>query len=224
MGERRRCPGRPRPGLGRPHQAGSDGQHGRRHQPGGDLHRVHRSGRLLALARRAGVDRGRPVRLHHGVGHQRPRPVRGGLPARADRDELGLRRRQRARPGRRDDRLPPDKPGPAGHARRGAPDRGQPCPGRVHGRSMGACPRPPARRGDPRRRTRRAHAAAPEPSQNGAIRPRCSPAAFAPLAQVRALGPERGVVAVAGIHPGRVREPVEQALGHVVDQRGEVRG
>jgi DNA-binding transcriptional ArsR family regulator len=50
------------------------------------------------------------------------------------------------------------------------------------------------------------------------------PAAGAPLAQVRAFGAERGVVAVPRVHPGLVREPVEQALGHVAEQRGEVRG
>jgi DNA-binding transcriptional ArsR family regulator/uncharacterized protein YndB with AHSA1/START domain len=49
------------------------------------------------------------------------------------------------------------------------------------------------------------------------------PAALAPLVQVGPLDAERGVVAVPGIHPGRVRERAEQALGHVVEQGGEVR-
>jgi len=49
------------------------------------------------------------------------------------------------------------------------------------------------------------------------------PAAGAPLAQVQAFGAERGVVAVPRIHPGPVGEPVEQALDHVGEQRGEVR-
>jgi DNA-binding transcriptional ArsR family regulator/uncharacterized protein YndB with AHSA1/START domain len=49
------------------------------------------------------------------------------------------------------------------------------------------------------------------------------PAAGAPLVQVGAFGPECGVVTVPGVHPGRVRERAEQALGHVGEQRGEVR-
>jgi DNA-binding transcriptional ArsR family regulator/uncharacterized protein YndB with AHSA1/START domain len=50
------------------------------------------------------------------------------------------------------------------------------------------------------------------------------PAAGAPLVQVGAFGPQRGVVAVSRVHPGRVRERAEQPLGHVAEQRGEVRG
>jgi MFS transporter, DHA2 family, methylenomycin A resistance protein len=48
------------------------------------------------------------------------------------------------------------------------------------------------------------------------------PAAFAPLAEVRALDSERGVLAMPRVHPGRVGQPVEQPLGHVGEQRGEV--
>jgi len=48
-----------------------------------------------------------------------------------------------------------------------------------------------------------------------------SPAAVAPLPKVGALGSQRRVVAVAGIHPGWIGEPVEQALGHVIEQQRE---
>ena len=47
------------------------------------------------------------------------------------------------------------------------------------------------------------------------------PAAGAPLVQVRALGAERGVLAVPGVHPCGVREPAEDLVGHVVDQGRE---
>jgi hypothetical protein len=57
------------------------------------------------------------------VGDQRARPVRAGLPAGADRDELGFRGRQHPGARRRDDRLPPGPAAPARRARRGAPDR-----------------------------------------------------------------------------------------------------
>src|SRR4051812_3268652 len=50
-----------------------------------------------------------------------------------------------------------------------------------------------------------------------------SPAAFAPLLDVRALGPQRRVAAVAGIDPGLVGQPAEQLGVDVVDQRGEPR-
>ena len=49
-----------------------------------------------------------------------------------------------------------------------------------------------------------------------------SPAAGAPLREVRALGAERRVVAVAGVEPGLVGQPVEELGGHVVDQGREV--
>src|SRR5215210_6477186 len=52
-------------------------------------------------------------------------------------------------------------------------------------------------------------------------RPSASPAALAPLLQVRALGAQRRVVAVAGVEPGLVGEPVEQLGGDVVDQLPE---
>ena len=41
---------------------------------------------------------GRAFRLHDGVGDERARPVRAGLPAGADRDALGFRRRQHPGP------------------------------------------------------------------------------------------------------------------------------
>jgi DNA-binding transcriptional ArsR family regulator/uncharacterized protein YndB with AHSA1/START domain len=68
-----------------------------------------------------------------------------------------------------------------------------------------------------------------DPGQPMAPRParpkrRDLPAALAPFVQVRALGTERGVAAVPGIHPGRIRERAEQAFVHVGEQRGEVRG
>jgi len=47
---------------------------------------------------------------------------------------------------------------------------------------------------------------------------RASPAAFAPLAEVRALRPQRGVVAMPRVYPGRVGQRAEQALGHVGKQ------
>jgi hypothetical protein len=47
------------------------------------------------------------------------------------------------------------------------------------------------------------------------------PAPLAPCGQVRALGAERGVLAVPRVHPGDVREPAEDLLGHVVDQGRE---
>jgi DNA-binding transcriptional ArsR family regulator/uncharacterized protein YndB with AHSA1/START domain len=70
---------------------------------------------------------------------------------------------------------------------------------------------------------------ASDPSQPMPPRPsrpkrRPLPAAGAPLVQVGPFGPQRGVVAVARVHPGRVRQRVEQALGDVIEQRGEVGG
>jgi hypothetical protein len=47
------------------------------------------------------------------------------------------------------------------------------------------------------------------------------PAALAPFGQVRALGPERGVAAVARVNPGRVGQPPEQLLRDAVVQRLE---
>ena len=64
----------------------------------------------------------------------------------------------------------------------------------------------------------------PMPARPGRPKRRDLPAAGAPFVQVRPLGAERGVVAVPGIDPGRVRERAEQAFGHVGEQRGEVRG
>jgi len=49
-----------------------------------------------------------------------------------------------------------------------------------------------------------------------------SPTAGAPLAQVRTFRAQGGVVAVPRVHPRRVREPVKEALGHVVEQQREV--
>jgi hypothetical protein len=43
------------------------------------------------------------------------------------------------------------------------------------------------------------------------------PAAFAPLREVGALVAEGGVVAVAGVEPGVVREVVEDSFGDVVE-------
>src|SRR3954462_6616176 len=48
------------------------------------------------------------------------------------------------------------------------------------------------------------------------------PAALAPLRQVRALGAEGGVLAVAGIEPGAVRVNTEQALLDVVEPGDEI--
>src|SRR5699024_4709729 len=47
------------------------------------------------------------------------------------------------------------------------------------------------------------------------------PAALSPFGQVWTLGAERRVVTVAGVHPGLVRESLEQLLLHIADQRGE---
>jgi hypothetical protein len=52
-------------------------------------------------------------------------------------------------------------------------------------------------------------------------RPRL-PASGTPFVEVGALRAEGGVVAVARVEPGVVRELVEDAGRHVVDQRGEV--
>ena len=49
-----------------------------------------------------------------------------------------------------------------------------------------------------------------------------SPAAGAPLGERGALGAERGVLAVAGVEPGLVGQPVEELVLDVVDQRREV--
>src|ERR671910_6263 len=49
-----------------------------------------------------------------------------------------------------------------------------------------------------------------------------SPASSAPLSELRSLGADRGVLAVAGIDPGVVRQRAEQPLLDVVDQAGEV--
>jgi hypothetical protein len=49
------------------------------------------------------------------------------------------------------------------------------------------------------------------------------PAALAPLLEVRALGPEGGVLPVPRIHPGAVRQPVEHLRHHALVQRGEPR-
>jgi DNA-binding transcriptional ArsR family regulator/uncharacterized protein YndB with AHSA1/START domain len=62
------------------------------------------------------------------------------------------------------------------------------------------------------------------PGQTGQRDPASLPAAGAPLAEVGALDAERGVISVPGVDPGRVGERGEQALGHVGEQRGEVRG
>src|SRR5580698_2830205 len=53
---------------------------------------------------------------------------------------------------------------------------------------------------------------------------RRSPAAFPPLAEMRALGSQRGVLAVPRVHPGTVGKRAEQPLGHVGEQRVEVLG
>ena len=45
-----------------------------------------------------------------------------------------------------------------------------------------------------------------------------SPAAFAPLTEMRALRLQRGVVAMPRVYPGRVGQRAEQALGHVGKQ------
>ncbi len=49
-----------------------------------------------------------------------------------------------------------------------------------------------------------------------------SPAAGTPLREGWALGAERAVVAVARVEPRVVRQPVEELVLHVVDERGEV--
>jgi hypothetical protein len=49
-----------------------------------------------------------------------------------------------------------------------------------------------------------------------------SPAAFAPFVELGAFRAEGGVVAVAGVEPGVVRELVEDPRLHVVEQRREV--
>ena len=64
--------------------------------PETDLHRLDRRRAVLALAAGSGHHRRGPVRGHAGVGHRGPRALRVRGPAPADRDELGLRRRQRA--------------------------------------------------------------------------------------------------------------------------------
>ena len=95
------------------------------------------------------------------------------------------------------DRLRQGRPEAAdskGHRRARASRRSQKASGTQSGANPHAC-------------TRRSH------------RRRKIPAAGAPLVHVRPLGAERGVVAVPGIHPGRVRERAEQAFGHVGEQR-----
>src|SRR5262249_39232918 len=47
------------------------------------------------------------------------------------------------------------------------------------------------------------------------------PAALAPRAPVRPLGPERGVLPVPRVHPGGVRQPAEDLRHHAVVQRRE---
>ena len=49
------------------------------------------------------------------------------------------------------------------------------------------------------------------------------PAAFAPLSQMRPLGPERGIRPVPRIDPGAVRQPVEDLRHHALVQRREPR-
>jgi len=58
----------------------------------------------------------------------------------------------------------------------------------------------------------------PMPPRPARPKRRSLPAAGAPLVHVGPLGAERGVVAVPGIHPGRVRERAEQAFAHVGEQ------
>ena len=48
------------------------------------------------------------------------------------------------------------------------------------------------------------------------------PAAGAPRRQVRALLAQRAVVAVAGVEPGVVRQDVEDAVFHIIEQRREI--
>jgi hypothetical protein len=55
----------------------------------------------------------------------------------------------------------------------------------------------------------------------GGLLARRLPAPLAPLTQVRPLGTERGVLPVPRVHPGGVRQPVEDLLHHAVVQRGE---
>jgi DNA-binding transcriptional ArsR family regulator/uncharacterized protein YndB with AHSA1/START domain len=64
----------------------------------------------------------------------------------------------------------------------------------------------------------------PVPPRPGRPKRRSLPAPSAPLVKVGPLDAERGVFAVPGIHPRRVRKRAEQTLGNVVEQRGEVRG
>ena len=82
-----------------------------------------------------------------------------------------------------------------------------------------------SRRAWPAPQTRTCRCPPGRPGPNGAIpaEKRKSPAALAPLADVGTFRAQRGVVAVPRVHPRRV-EAVEEALGHVVEQRSEVHG
>src|SRR5215217_4694933 len=60
------------------------------------------------------------------------------------------------------------------------------------------------------------------PSSGARCRPG-SPPARPPLAEMRPLGADRGVLAVPRVDPGLVRECAEQPLLDVVDQAGEPR-
>ena len=58
----------------------------------------------------------------------------------------------------------------------------------------------------------------PDIREGGRPWPFALPAALAPFFQVRPLGAERGVGAVAGVDPGGVGQAAEQLGRHVVEQ------
>src|SRR5690606_24400471 len=135
----------------------------------------------------------------------------------------------------------PDRPGGPGLALRGPASATRSRPAAAGGPRPGRRPRAgaAAEGGDEDRRPDRRGAEAPSGvspvdcagahtgSAHGArkrAKPShgvCSPAPRAPLRQVRALRAQGGVVAVAGVDPGLVRQYVEDLGLDVVDQAGE---
>src|SRR4051812_33353265 len=75
-----------------------------------------------------------------------------------------------------------------------------------------------------RRAPRRVRSGRRRPARSGGPAHQGSPAALAPLAEVRSLGADRRVLPVPGIDPGLVGQRPEQPLLDVVDQAGEAGG